>query len=134
MASQPGSDRAARLYAAEEALRKVQAQAAALEELSEQLSLAVHVLEADLAALGEQVRADAEQRSSDAPGQQSPGSARASAVRSARSADVDGARLVALNMALEGNPRDETDRYLAEHFDIAERQTLLDEVYAAARP
>ena len=45
--------------------------------------------------------------------------------------DVDGARLIALNMALNGQPRDEADRYLAENFDLPDRQALLDEVYAA---
>jgi DivIVA domain-containing protein len=44
--------------------------------------------------------------------------------------DVEGARLVALNMALNGTARDETDRYLAENFDLADRDALLDEVYA----
>jgi hypothetical protein len=43
--------------------------------------------------------------------------------------DVEGARLIALNMALNGQSRDETDRYLAENFDLADRQALLDEVY-----
>jgi DivIVA domain-containing protein len=44
--------------------------------------------------------------------------------------DIEGARLVALNMALNGTSREETDRYLAEHFDLADRASLLDEVYA----
>ncbi|HWH96204.1 MAG TPA: DivIVA domain-containing protein [Baekduia sp.] len=44
--------------------------------------------------------------------------------------DAEGARLVALNMALNGSSREETDRYLAENFDLADRATLLDEVYA----
>jgi cell division septum initiation protein DivIVA len=43
--------------------------------------------------------------------------------------DVEGARLIALNMALNGQSREETDRYLAENFDLADRQGLLDEVY-----
>jgi DivIVA domain-containing protein len=43
--------------------------------------------------------------------------------------DVEGARLIALNMALNGQSREETDRYLAENFDLADRQSLLDEVY-----
>ncbi|HWT92856.1 MAG TPA: hypothetical protein VN238_07655, partial [Solirubrobacteraceae bacterium] len=43
--------------------------------------------------------------------------------------DVEGARLIALNMALNGQSRDETDRYLAENFDLADRPALLDEVY-----
>jgi DivIVA domain-containing protein len=44
--------------------------------------------------------------------------------------DTEGARLVALNMALNGTSRQETDRYLAENFDLADRAGLLDEVYA----
>jgi DivIVA domain-containing protein len=44
--------------------------------------------------------------------------------------DSEGARLIALNMALNGTPRDETDRYLAENFQLEDREKLLDEVYA----
>ncbi len=44
--------------------------------------------------------------------------------------DVEGARLIALNMALNGQTREETDKYLAENFDLADRASLLDEVYA----
>lgn len=44
--------------------------------------------------------------------------------------DVEGARLVALNMALNGTPRDETDAYLRDNFDLPDREGLLDEVYA----
>jgi len=47
------------------------------------------------------------------------------------SADVEGARLIALNMALNGQAREETDRYLAENFDLPDREQLLDEVYAS---
>jgi DivIVA domain-containing protein len=45
--------------------------------------------------------------------------------------DPEGARLIALNMALNGTPREETDRYLAEHFNLSDRGGLLDEVYAS---
>jgi DivIVA domain-containing protein len=45
--------------------------------------------------------------------------------------DLDGARLVALNMALNGESREQADRYLAENFQLADRAKLLDEVYAA---
>jgi hypothetical protein len=45
--------------------------------------------------------------------------------------DLDGARLIALNMALNGSPRAETERYLAENFQLADREKLVDEVYAA---
>jgi DivIVA domain-containing protein len=46
--------------------------------------------------------------------------------------DSEGARLIALNMALNGTPREETDRYLAENFQLSDRSGLLDEVYASA--
>ncbi len=45
--------------------------------------------------------------------------------------DAEGARLIALNMALNGTPREETDRYLAENFELSARGKLLDEVYAS---
>lgn len=45
--------------------------------------------------------------------------------------DLDGARLIALNMALNGESRVATDRYLAEHYKLTDRHKLLDEVYAA---
>jgi DivIVA domain-containing protein len=45
--------------------------------------------------------------------------------------DVEGARLIALNMALNGTAREETDRYLAANFDLSDREALLDEVYAS---
>jgi hypothetical protein len=45
--------------------------------------------------------------------------------------DVEGARLIALNMALNGTAREETDRYLAENFDLSDRAALLNEVYAS---
>jgi DivIVA domain-containing protein len=45
--------------------------------------------------------------------------------------DAEGARLIALNMALNGTPREETDRYLADHFELDDRGQLLDEVYAS---
>jgi DivIVA domain-containing protein len=45
--------------------------------------------------------------------------------------DAEGARLVALNMALSGSSREETERYLAErNFAVADRAALLDDVYA----
>ncbi len=45
--------------------------------------------------------------------------------------NLDGARLIALNMALNGEPREQADRYLSENFELADRAKLLDEVYAA---
>jgi len=46
--------------------------------------------------------------------------------------DEAGARIIALNMALGGTPREETAAYLAEHFALADPETLLDDVYARA--
>jgi DivIVA domain-containing protein len=47
-----------------------------------------------------------------------------------RSTDVAGARIVALQWVMEGRPREETDQYLAEHFELPDRAALLDQVYA----
>jgi len=44
----------------------------------------------------------------------------------------EGARLVALNMALRGTPRDQTARYLRENYDVEDLDGLLDDVYARA--
>ena len=56
---------------------------------------------------------------------EAPGASEAPGTR-----DYD-ARLVALNMALNGDTREATDRYLAENYEVADRQRLLDEVFAA---
>lgn len=45
--------------------------------------------------------------------------------------DLDGARLIALNMALNGESRADAERYLAENFQLVDRERLIDEVYAA---
>jgi DivIVA domain-containing protein len=44
----------------------------------------------------------------------------------------EGARLIALNMALSGTPREETARYLRENYDLENQDALLDDVYAKA--
>ena len=49
-----------------------------------------------------------------------------------RSNDVAGARIVALQWAMDGRPRAETDAYLAEHYDLPDRAALLEQVYAIA--
>jgi DivIVA domain-containing protein len=45
--------------------------------------------------------------------------------------DIEGARLIALNMALNGTSREETERYLAVNYQLSDRARLLDEVYAS---
>jgi hypothetical protein len=42
----------------------------------------------------------------------------------------EGARVIALNMALNGSSREETARYLSENFELENPDALLDEVYA----
>ena len=46
--------------------------------------------------------------------------------------DEEAARLVALDMALGGAPREETATYLAEHYALADPDKLLDDVYTLA--
>ena len=46
--------------------------------------------------------------------------------------DEEAARLVALDMALGGTPREETEHYLAEHYALSDPGKLLDDVYALA--
>jgi len=60
------------------------------------------------------------------------GAEAAPAADAARNGDEAGARLIALNMALSGTPREETAAYLAEHYDLADPEALLDDVYARA--
>jgi DivIVA domain-containing protein len=50
----------------------------------------------------------------------------------AKPEDEEAARLVALDMALAGTPRDETEQYLAEHYTLADPGAILDDVYALA--
>ena len=40
--------------------------------------------------------------------------------------------MIALKMALDGSPREDTARYLSENFQLADPAALLDEVYARA--
>ena len=49
-----------------------------------------------------------------------------------RSSAPEGARVIALKMALDGSPREDTARYLSENFELGEPDVLLDEVYAKA--
>jgi DivIVA domain-containing protein len=48
----------------------------------------------------------------------------------ARGGGVERARLIALNMARNGTPRDTTRRFLNENFDLDDPEALLEEVYA----
>jgi DivIVA domain-containing protein len=73
---------------------------------------------------------EADQETEAQAGSDSP-SAESAAEGSGGTPEDEGARLIALNMALNGTPREETDRYLAENFELADRSSLLDEVYTS---
>jgi hypothetical protein len=60
-----------------------------------------------------------------------PPAPKAPAPASGRDEDLEAARLVALNMALDSKSREDVDRYLEENFELADRAGLLDEVYAS---
>ena len=61
-----------------------------------------------------------------------PAAPPAPAAEAPKNGDSAAARIVALDMALSGTPREDTDQYLAENYDVPDRAALLDEVYAAA--
>jgi hypothetical protein len=62
---------------------------------------------------------------------EAPAAASGASQAGAENGDLDGARLVALNMALNGESREEAERYLAENYELADRGKLIDEVFAA---
>jgi DivIVA domain-containing protein len=62
----------------------------------------------------------------------SAGAPAESSARPSPNGDEAGARLIALNMALSGSPREETARYLAEHFQLPDAEALLEDVYERA--
>jgi hypothetical protein len=62
---------------------------------------------------------------------EAPAAASGAPQAAAENGELDGARLVALNMALNGESREEAERYLAENYELADRGKLIDEVFAA---
>jgi DivIVA domain-containing protein len=67
-----------------------------------------------------------------APAPEPPAEPEPAAAPEPKNGDSAAARIVALDMALSGTSRADTDRYLAENYDLPDRAALLDEVYAAA--
>ena len=51
----------------------------------------------------------------------------------AEASEIDHARLVAVNMALSGEPREHTERRLRDELGVADPAALVDDVYAAPR-
>ena len=88
---------------------------------------------AALRASGERLTAGLEQLQADVAGTPAdPIAALKPAPVAHLAKDDEGARLIALNMALSGSSREETAAYLAEHFELADPDALLDDVYARA--
>ncbi len=123
-------------------LRALTAEVETLARASGALHDRVRALGGELSALSVSGRAGAEEpRAIEPPAPASPPPAPALAPpvasapveegRDRAGEDLDGARLVALNLALGGESRQQADRYLAERFELADRAKLLDEVYAA---
>ncbi|MDA0173210.1 DivIVA domain-containing protein [Solirubrobacter taibaiensis] len=109
-----------------------QATAGMLSKLDELESELGRLLTA-LRASGERLAQGLEQLQADVAGTApSPPAADAPAPVTPLSSDDSGARLIALNMALSGSSREETAAYLAEHFELADPDALLDDVYARA--
>lgn len=109
-----------------------------LDELMADITEAVEALRADLAELRGSASGDVDEeliaeveviaaKSPEVAASEEPGDA------SNGPAHPEGARVIALKMALEGSPREETARYLSENFELADADTLLDEVYEKAR-
>lgn len=99
----------------------------ALRQSGERLTDGLARLHEDVAAVGDD----------EAPAAAEPAPAAAPASPATEPAapldgDEAGARLTALNMALGGTPREDTARYLAEHYSLADPEALLDDVYDRA--
>jgi hypothetical protein len=102
-----------------------------LERLAQGVRSAIHALREDLHEL--RAVSPAEVPAPGAPAAPEPAAA-TPAARAAQPAvtppGAEGARVIALNMALGGSSRDETASYLAENFELDDPDALLDEVYA----
>jgi DivIVA domain-containing protein len=66
------------------------------------------------------------------PEEERPGAEREPEPGGTALAGSEGARLIALNMALNGTPREETARYLTDNFDVEDQEAILDDVYQRA--
>jgi hypothetical protein len=107
-----------------------------LERLTQGVRSAIHALREDLREL--RAVSPAEAPAPAAPPPAAPAAPEpAAATPAARAAQpavppagAEGARVIALNMALGGSSRDETASYLAENFELDDPDALLDEVYA----
>ena len=131
---------------AREHVARVTAAADALRERIEQMERDITQLVLDLRTGAERLRGDLDglqagtdaltevrhEASPEPPAPAAPPAPPAPAAEASKNGDSAAARIVALDMALSGTPREDTDQYLAENYDVPDRAALLDEVYAAA--
>jgi hypothetical protein len=97
------------------------------------LTREVDALEGDVRAGAERLRAAIERvRSSLEEARSQAASAAGAPAGHAPDADVDGARLTALDLVLRGTPRDQAASELAEKFPGVDAALLLDEVAEAS--
>ena len=104
----------------------------ALRRSGERLNEGLAAAAAEVGAFGGESRPP--RQSAAAAGPRSRAAEPADEAGASRNGDEAGARLIALNMALSGTPREETAAYLAEHYDLADPEALLDDVYSRAGP
>jgi DivIVA domain-containing protein len=97
-----------------------------LREEAGRLSAELRTLERDIVELAPPVEEDEEPVAVEPEPEPEP------AEPPAKPDDEEAARLVALDMALAGTPREETEQYLAEHYTLADPGAILDDVYALA--
>lgn len=76
-------------------------------------------------------QADSEEAAEEAPREAPPEAAEPSVDGPLATDVTEEAKLVALNMALNGTPREDTEKYLSEHFSLIDRARLLDDVYSS---
>jgi DivIVA domain-containing protein len=105
-----------------------------LHDDARRLSTELRALESDVVELGSAeddepepaAVALQEEQAADEP---EPEAEAAAPTDAARVDDEEAARLVALDMALGGTPREETEAYLSEHYRLSDADKLLDDVY-----
>jgi len=119
----------------EEEVEEASAEAAheAAPEVEEAETSEAEPEEADQTELAEEAEAEeapAEEAAAEPEAAPEPEEAPEPTPPAAEGEGAEGARLIALNMALNGTPREETARYLQENFDLQNTDSILDEVYA----